>query len=42
MRRELNEMEANNLPDKKFKTMIIRMLRELNENFNSIKVHRSH
>ena len=28
-KKELNEMEANNLPDTEFKTMLIRMLKEL-------------
>ena len=39
--KELNKMETNNLPDAKFKTLIIRMLNEfsgrvyeLSENFN--------
>ena len=32
--KELNEMEANNLADAEFKTLVIRMLKELNENFN--------
>ena len=27
--KELNEMEANKLPDTEFKTMVIRMLKEL-------------
>ena len=34
---ELNEMEINNLSDAEFKTLVIRMLKELNEDFNSIK-----
>ena len=35
--RKLNEMEASRLPDTEFKTMVIRILRELSETFNSIK-----
>ena len=34
---ELTEMEATKLPDTEFKTMVIRMLKELSENFNCIK-----
>ena len=30
--KELNEMEANNFSDMDFKVMVIRMLKELNEN----------
>ena len=30
-------MEISNLPDAEFKTMVIRMLKELSEDFNSIK-----
>ena len=30
-------MEASNLPHIEFKTMIIRMLKELSKNFNSIE-----
>ena len=33
--KELNEMEITNLSDTEFKTMIIRMLRKLSENFKS-------
>ena len=36
--KELNKMEANNLPDTEFKTMVIRMLKKLSEDFNSIKM----
>ena len=36
--RELNKMETRKLPDTEFKTMVIRMLKELNENFNSMKI----
>ena len=35
--KELNEMEASNLSDIEFKVMIIRMLKELSENYNSMK-----
>ena len=35
--KELNKIEISNLSDSKFKTQIIRMLNELNENLNSIK-----
>ena len=35
--KEPNKMEARKLPDTEFKTMVIRMLKELSENFNSIK-----
>ena len=31
--KELNEMEASNLPDTEFKKMVIRMLKEIGENF---------
>ena len=34
--KELNEMEISNLSDAQFKTLVIRMLQELNEYFNSI------
>ena len=34
---ELNEMEISNLSDAEFKTLVIRMLRELNEDLSSIK-----
>ena len=30
-------METNNLSDAEFKTQVIRMLKELSEDFNSIK-----
>ena len=30
-------MEIRNLPDAEFKTLVIRMLKELSEDFNSIK-----
>ena len=32
-----NEMEISNLSDAEFKTLVIRMLKELSEDFNSIK-----
>ena len=35
--KELNEMEISNLSDAKFKTLVIRMLRELSEDLNSLK-----
>ena len=35
--KELNKIETSNLLDEEFKTMIIRMLSEFNENFNNIK-----
>ena len=30
-------MEISNLPDAEFKTLVIRMLKEFSEDFNSIK-----
>ena len=35
--KELNKMEISNLSDAKFKTVVIRMLKELGENLNNIK-----
>ena len=35
--KELNKMEISNLSDAEFKTLVIRMLRELIGYFNSIK-----
>ena len=35
--KELNKMEIGNLLDAEFKTLVIRMLKELSENLNSIK-----
>ena len=35
--KELNKMEVSNLSDAEFKTLIIRMLKELSEDLNSIK-----
>ena len=36
-KKELNKMEISNLSDAEFKTLSVRMLKELSENFNSIK-----
>ena len=35
--KEVNEMEASNLSDIEFKVEVIRMLKELSENYNSMK-----
>ena len=35
--KELNEMEISNLSDAAFKTLVMRMLKELSEDLNSIK-----
>ena len=35
--KELNEMEVSDLSDAEFKTLVIRMLKELSEDHNSIK-----
>ena len=35
--KKLNEMEASNLSDMEFKVMVIRMLKGLSENYNSMK-----
>ena len=35
--KQLKEMEISNLSDAEFKTLVIRMLKELSEDFNSIK-----
>ena len=35
--KELNKMEISNLPDAEFKTLVIRMLKELSEDLSSIK-----
>ena len=35
--KELNEMEISNLSDTEFKTLFIRMFRELSEDLSSIK-----
>ena len=34
--RELNKMEVNKLPDKEFKTLVIRMLNELRRRINDL------
>ena len=34
---ELNEMEISNLSDAEFKTLVIRMLKELSEDLSNIK-----
>ena len=41
LEKELNEMEINNLSDAEFKTLIIRMLKELSWYFKSIKMIQS-
>ena len=35
--KELNKMEASKLPDTEFKTTVIRMFKELSENFQKMK-----
>ena len=35
--KELNKMEANNLSDVEFRTLVIRMFKELSEDLRSIK-----
>ena len=35
--KELNEMEISNLSDAEFKTLLIRMLKELSEDLSNIK-----
>ena len=35
--KELNKMEISNLSDAEFKTMVLRMLKKLGEDLNSIK-----
>ena len=35
--KELNEMERSNVSDAEFKTLVIRMLKELSEDLNSKK-----
>ena len=37
LEKELNKMEISNLSDAEFKTLVIRMLKELREDLNSIK-----
>ena len=39
--KELNKMEISNLSDADFKTLVIRMLKELSEDLNSIKMIQS-
>ena len=39
--KELNKMKISNLPDAEFKTLVIRMLKELSEDLNSIKMIQS-
>ena len=39
--KELNKMETSSLLDAEFKTLVIRMLNELSENFNSMKKSQS-
>ena len=36
--KELNKMEISNLSDAEFKTLVIRMLKELSEDVNNIKI----
>ena len=35
--KELNEMEARNLQDTKFKATVLRMLKKLSENYKELK-----
>ena len=37
LQKELNKMKISNLLDAEFKTLLIRMLKELSEDLNSIK-----
>ena len=37
LEKELNKIEVSNLSDAEFKTLVIRMLKELSEDLNSIK-----
>ena len=39
--KELNKMEISNLSDAEFKTLVIKMLTELSEDLNSIKMVQS-
>ena len=39
--KELNEMEISNLSDAEFKTLVIRMLKELSDNLSSIEMTQS-
>ena len=36
-KKKLSKMEESKLPDTEFKTMVMRMLRVLSDNFNNIK-----
>ena len=40
--KDLNKMEISNLSDAEFKTLVVRMLKELSEDLNSIKKKTSH
>ena len=35
--KELNKMETSNLSNAEFKTLVMKMLKKLSENFNNIK-----
>ena len=35
--KEINKVETNNLLDARFKTLVIRMLKELSEDLNNVK-----
>ena len=37
LEKELNKMETSNLSEAEFKTLVIKVLKDLHENFNSIK-----
>ena len=37
LKKELNKMDISNLSDAEFKTLVIRMLKELSEDLSSIK-----
>ena len=37
LEKELHKMEISNLSDAEFKTLVIRMLKEISEDLNSIK-----
>ena len=39
--KELNKMEISKLSDAEFKSLVIRMLKDLNEDFNCIKKFQS-
>ena len=40
-RKELNKMEISNLSDAEFKTLVVRMLKEVSEDLDSIKMIQS-